>query len=71
MYVIIDIDGIGEVEKKEWLLSSLRFMNIDYRTSESRQTIEEYNADIDEVETAIDKGEFITAEALKIEAQKW
>lgn len=71
MYVIIDIDEIGEVDKKEWLLNSLRFMNIGYRISESRQTIEEYNADIDEAETAIDKGEFITAEALKKEAQKW
>lgn len=71
MYVIIDIDGIEEVDKKEWLLNSLRFMNIGYRTSESRQTIEEYNADIDEAETAIDKGEFITAVALKKEAQKW
>ena len=71
MYVIIDIDGIEEVDKKEWLLNSLRFMNIGYRTSESRQTIEQYNADIDEAETAIDKGEFITAVALKKEAQKW
>ncbi len=71
MYVIIDIDATGEGDKKEWLLNSLRFMNIGFRTSESRQTIEEYNHDLDAAEAPINRGEFITAEALKKEAQQW
>ena len=46
-------------------------MNINYSTAEKRQTIEEYNRDIEEAEEEIERGDFITAENLKKEAKSW
>lgn len=71
MHLIIDIDSIDDNSKKEWLLSSLKLMNISYDTKENRQTLEEYNYDIGEAEAEIERGEFITAENLKKEARSW
>jgi hypothetical protein len=46
-------------------------LNIDFKTSEERQTIEEYNLDIAQSEDEFEKGEYITAEELKKEVRSW
>ena len=71
MHLIIDIDEIKDNYKKEWLINTLRLMNISFNTMEKRQTIEEYNLDIAEAEAEIERGEYITAEDLKNEARSW
>ncbi len=71
MQLIIDIDEITDAVKKEWLLNTLKLMNIRFNTTEEIQTLEEYNSEIDEAEAEFERGEFITAEDLKKEAQSW
>ncbi|MBA3675738.1 MAG: hypothetical protein H0W75_12425 [Chitinophagaceae bacterium] len=71
MHLIIDIDTIKEQTKREWLLNTLRLMNIGFKTGESRQTIEEYNIEIAEGEAEIERGEFVTAEQLKKDSASW
>jgi len=71
MHLIIDIDNIKEQTKKEWLLNTLRLMNIGFKTGESRQTIEEYNLEIEEGEAEIDRGEFVTAEQVRKDSVSW
>ncbi len=71
MQLIIDIDSIMDTSTKDWLLQTLKLMNIKYDTAEKRQTLEEYNRDIEEAEEDIERGGFITAENLKKEAKSW
>ena len=71
MQLIIDIDSIKDSSTKDWLLQTLKLMDIKYNTSERRQTLEEYNGDIEEAEEEIERGDFITAENLKKEARSW
>ena len=68
MQLIIDIDSIKEQTKKEWLLNTLRMMNIGFKTADPSQTLEEYNLEIAEAEAEIERGEFITATDLKNES---
>jgi len=46
MNVIIDFDSIKGYFKKEWLLNTLHLMNIDFKTTDKRQTLEDYNLEI-------------------------
>ena len=46
-------------------------MNINFNTTEKRQTGEEYNMEIAEAESEIERGEYVTAEDLKKEALRW
>lgn len=71
MHLKIDIDEIKDNSKKEWLINTLRLMNINFNTAEKRQTIEEYNLEIAEAEAEIERGEYITAEDLKKEVRSW
>ncbi len=71
MQLIIDIDSIKEQTKKEWLLNTLKMMNIGSKTADHCQTLDEYNLEISEAETEIERGEFITAEDLKKESTSW
>ncbi len=71
MQLIIDIDSIEDTSTKDWLLQTLKLMNIKYNTAERRQSIEEYNRDIEEAEEDIERGDFVTAENLKKEARSW
>lgn len=71
MQLIINIDSIKDTAKKDWLLHTLKIMNINYSTLDKRQLIEEYNLEIEEAEAEIERGEFITAENLKKEASSW
>jgi hypothetical protein len=71
MEIVIDLDKIKDATKKEWLINSLKLMHIGFQTKEKRQTLEEYNEDLERGDAQIERGEFITAEDLKIEAAKW
>ena len=71
MHLIIDIETINDHSQREWLFNTLRRMNIGFITAEKRQTLEEYNLDIDEAESEIEKGNYTLAETLKGEASKW
>jgi len=71
MELIIDFDNIKDASKKEWLLKTLKLMEIGFHEAERPQTIEEYNKEIEEADAEIERGNYITAEDLKIEAQKW
>lgn len=71
MKLTIDLDEINDPLKKEWLLGSLKSMQIKYRFSEKPQTIAQYNKDLEMGEAEIENGEFITAEDLKNEMKHW
>ncbi len=71
MELIIDFDKIKDPTKREWLISSLKLMNIGFHTSEHPQSITQYNSDLEEGNNEIENGEFTTAADLKAEAKKW
>lgn len=71
MELIIDFDKIADSSKREWLIHTLKLMGINFHTSEKRQTLDEYNQDLEAGNTEIEKGDFITAADLKKEAGKW
>lgn len=71
MELIIDIDNIKEAQKKEWLLNTLTLMGINFQTVEKRQTLEEYNQDLEVGDAEIERGEYTTATDLKAEIKKW
>jgi hypothetical protein len=71
MELVIDFDKIKDPSKKEWLLHTLKLMKIDFQATEKPQTIDEYNDDLETGDAEIDRGNFITAEDLKIRARKW
>jgi hypothetical protein len=71
MELIIDFDKIKDPGKKEWLLRTLKLMSIDFQATEKPQTLAQYNKDIESGNAEIERGNFITAEDLKIEARKW
>jgi hypothetical protein len=71
MELIIDFDKIKDPSKKEWLINSLKLMNIGFHTTENPQTVAQYNNDLELGNTEIENGEFTTATDLKAEAKKW
>jgi len=71
MELIIDVDKIKDPSKREWLLNSLKLMQIGFQTIEKPQTITQYNKDLEKGNVEIDNGEFTQASDLKAEANKW
>jgi hypothetical protein len=71
MELIIDFDNITDPGKKEWLLHTLKLMGIGYQALEKPQTLEAYNEDLLAGDAEIERGDFKTAEDLKMEARKW
>jgi len=71
MELIIDFDKIKDPSKREWLINSLKLMNIGFHTIEKPQTIAQYNKDLEKGDAEIERGEFTTATDLKAEAGKW
>ncbi|CAM3886449.1 hypothetical protein MUGA111182_15425 [Mucilaginibacter galii] len=71
MELIIDFDKIKDPSKREWLISSLKLMDIGFQTTEKPQTLGQYNDDLKKGDTEIDGGKYITATDLKAEAKKW
>ena len=71
MKLVIHFDDIKDPNKKAWLLDTLKLMGIEFQLVESRQTLEEYNEDLEAGAAEIERGEYITAEDLKIKMAKW
>jgi hypothetical protein len=71
MELIINIEQIKEEGKKEWLFNTLRLMGIRYRTSETGQTIDEYNNELENGNSEIESEDFTTASELLDEVKKW
>jgi hypothetical protein len=61
------IETIDEAQEKA-LITILEGLHIPYT---QRQTVDEYNQELEEGNAAIDKGEFITNDQLKQEIKKW
>jgi len=71
MELIIDFDNIKDPVKKEWLLHTLKLMDIEFESIEKAQTLAQYNEDLAAGNAEIERGGFTSAEDLKIEARKW
>lgn len=71
MELIIDFDKIKDPLKKEWLITSLKLMNIGFQTTEKSQTLAQYNTELANGDKEIERGEFTSAIDLKSEAGKW
>ena len=71
MDLIIDFDRIQDSSKQNWLIRTLKLMDIGYHTAEKPQTIDEYNDDLDVGNAEIEKGNFITNDQLKKEMKSW
>lgn len=71
MNLIIEIDKIEDASKREWLLSTLKLMDIGFETVEKPQSLEEYNIDLDQADSEIENGKFVSAKDLKAEAKRW
>jgi len=70
MELIIDFDKINDPEKREWLLHTLKLMGIGFHSADAPQTVDKYNRDLEMGDDEVERGDFITAEALKAEALK-
>lgn len=70
MKLIIDLDDIKDTSKKRFLLSTLKFLGIKFKTSEKPQTLEEYNQDLEQANAEIEKGNYTTMEDLLKEMEQ-
>lgn len=71
MELIIDFDNIKDNSTKKFLLSTLKFLGIKFKTSEKPQTLEEYNQDLEQANAEIEKGNYTTMDDLLKEMEKW
>ena len=71
MELIIQLDDIKDSSKKKFLLETLKFLDVQFKTSEKHQTLEEYNKELEDGDAEIDKGNYITMDALLKEMEKW
>jgi hypothetical protein len=71
MELIIEFDNIEDTSKKKYLLETLKFLGIQFKTTEKRQTVEQYNKELEESDAEIDNGNYITMEDLLKETEKW
>jgi hypothetical protein len=71
MELIIEFDNITDSSKKKFLLETLKFLGVQFKTSEEQQTIEEYNKELEDSDAEIENGNFITMEDLLKEIEKW
>lgn len=71
MELIIDYDNIKDVSKQEFLLRTLKFLDIKFKTSGNAQTIEEYNQELEQANDEIEKGIYTTMADLLEEMRQW
>ena len=71
MELIIEFDNIKDTSKKKFLLETLKFLDIQFKTSEKRQTLEQYNKELEENDAEIKNGKYITMEDLLKEIEQW
>lgn len=70
MELIIELDNIKDTSKKKFLLETLKFLRIQFKTSEKQQSIEEYNKELEDNDAEIENGNFTTMEDLLKEMEK-
>lgn len=72
MELIINFDKIQDKNKKTYLLHTLKFLGISFKTTgEVSQTLEEYNEELEKANAEIDNGNFITMEQFIKEIDTW
>lgn len=71
MELIIELDKIEDTSKKKFLLETLKYLGIQFKTSGTRQTLGQYNKELEENDTEIENGKFITMEDLLKEMEQW
>jgi len=71
MELIIEFDNIKDTSKKKFLLETLKFLGVQFKTSEKRQTLEQYNKELEENDAEIENGKYITMEDLLKEIEQW
>ena len=71
MELIIELDKIEDTSKKKFLLETLKFLGIQFKTSQNRQTPEQYNKELEENDAEIENGNFIAMEDLLKEMEQW
>ncbi len=70
MELIINFDAIKETSKKKFLLQTLKFLGIEFKTSDA-QTGEEYNMELREADDEIENGNYTSMDDLLKEMEKW
>ncbi|MGN6532646.1 MAG: hypothetical protein ACTHK0_12960 [Ginsengibacter sp.] len=71
MELIIELDNIKDTSKKKLLLETLKFLHVEFKTSDEKQTIEEYNKELEDSDAEIENGNFITMDDLLKEMETW
>ena len=71
MELIIEFDKIEDTSKKKFLLETLKFLGIQFKTSEKRQTLKEYNKELEEGDAEIENGNYTTMDDLLKEIEQW
>lgn len=71
MELIIDFDKINDVSKKKFLLETLKFLGVQFKTSDGPQTLDEYNKELEEADAEIARGMCISMEDLLKEMEQW
>lgn len=71
MELTIELDNIKDTSKKKFLLETLKFLGIQFETSQKRQTMEEYNKELEENDAEIENGKYIRMEDLLKEIEQW
>lgn len=71
MELIIEFDNIEDASKRKFLLETLKFLGVQFKTSEKRQTLNQYNKELEERDAEIDNGRYTTMEDLLNEIKQW
>jgi hypothetical protein len=71
MELIIEFDKIKDTSKKKFLLETLQFLGIQFKTIENRQTLNQYNKELEESDAEINNGTYTTMEDLLKEMEQW
>jgi hypothetical protein len=70
MELIIEFDNIKDTSKKKFLLETLKFLDIQFKTSEKHQTLEQYNKGLEENDNEIENGKYFKMEDLPKEIEQ-
>ena len=71
MELIIEFDDIKDTSRKKFLLETLKFLGIQFKTSEKRQTLEQYKKELEENDAEIENGKYISMDDLLKEIEQW
>ena len=71
MELVVEFDKIEDATSQKFPLTTLQFLGIQFRTSEKRETPEQYNKELEERDTEINNGKYITMHDLLNEIKQW